>query len=113
MAKSNKSSKRFSKKVQKIVKSDIFTSVAITSILLNILLLAVVFVLTATDTYDRNLYISVRDRYCKNIDAVVERSNELGDSDAAVREWKVTCVSDEFAPYYKEAVKKFNASQKN
>jgi hypothetical protein len=114
MAKSSKKSgKRFTNKVHKVVKSDIFTSVAILSIVLNMFLLAGVFVLTSADTYDRSLYESVRVKYCKNVDGVVERSKELGSSADALKEWKVTCLSDEFAPFYKEALKKFEASTKN
>lgn len=111
MAKSKKSSKKFSAKVNKAVKSDVFTSIAILSILLNVFLLVAVFVFTNPDTYNREVFSNVRARYCKNVDGVVERAEQLGDSDAALKEWKVTCVSDEFAPYYNEAVKKFNAAQ--
>lgn len=114
MAKSSKkSSKRLSAKVKKAVKSDVFTSVAILSILLNVLLLVSVFVLTTNDTYDTKLYNSVRARYCKNVDGVIKRAEELGDSDKALQEWKVNCVSKEFAPYYQEAIKKFQATENN
>ena len=112
MAKSSKkSSKKLSAKVNKIVKSDVFTSIAILSLALNVFLLVAVFVLTNPDTYNRNVFNGVRAQYCKNINGVIERAEELGDSDAALKEWKVTCVSKEFAPYYNEAVKKFNAAQ--
>lgn len=108
-----KSGKSFSQKVNKIVKSDVFTSVAILSILLNVLLLAGVFVLTSNDTYDRELYENVKSKYCQNIDGLVQRSEELGSSKAALKEWKVTCVSNEFAPFYQEALKKFEAQENN
>lgn len=108
-----KSTKNMSKKVHKMVRSDAFTSVAIVSILLNILFLVTIFVLSSTDSFGRGVYNTVRDRYCNNIDGVVERAEALGDEATAVREWQVTCVSDEFKPYYNEALKKFEASSNN
>lgn len=106
-----KSSKKLSKKVQKLVKSDLFTSIAIASILFNILALVGLFVLTNTETYDRSVYESVRSKYCKNIDGVVKRAKELNNSKKALTEWKVTCLSEEFSPYYKEAIEKFETSK--
>ncbi len=114
MAKSSKKSpKKLSNKVTSIVKSDVFTSIAIVSIVLNVLLLVGLFVLTTSNTYDTAVFTSVRSRYCKNIDGVVKRAEELGSSQAALQEWKVNCVAKEFAPYYQEAIQKFEASQSN
>jgi hypothetical protein len=113
MAKSKKSSKSLSNKINKVVKSDVFTSIAIVSVLLNLLFLIGVFVLTNTNTYNTGLFNSVRSHYCKNIDGLVSRAEELGDSSEALKEWRVNCVSKEFAPFYQEAVKKFEASSKN
>jgi hypothetical protein len=104
-----KSNKRFSQKVHKIVKSDLFTSIAIASVILNILFLTGVFVLTSDNTFDRDLYTNVRGRYCRNIDGVVERAKELGSEEKALKEWQVVCVSKEFSPYYQEAIEKFEA----
>lgn len=113
MAKSkNTSGKRFSNKVHKIVKSDLFTSIAIASVMLNVLFFAGIFVLTSTDAFDRKVYTSVLNKYCRNIDGVVDRAEELGSEELALKEWKVTCVSDDFTPYYKEAVEKFEAQSK-
>lgn len=108
-----KSSKKISKKVRKMVQSDAFTSIAIVSILLNILFLVTIFVLSSTNSFGRGVYTTVRDRYCNNVEGVIERAEELGDESTAVREWQITCVSDEFKPYYTEALKKFKANANN
>lgn len=72
-----------------------------------------VLVLTNPSTYDREVYENVRTRYCKNIDGVIAEAEEAVDSQAVLAQWKVTCLSDEFLPYYKEALKKFEASVEN
>ena len=110
---SKKSGKKLSSKVQSLVKSDLFTSIAIVSIALNIFLLVGLFTLTTTDSYDTAVFNSVRTRYCKNIDGVVKRAEQLGNSEQALQEWKVNCVAKEFAPYYQEALQKFEAHQNN
>lgn len=104
-----KPGKKLSKKVKKIVNSDVFTSIAIVSLLLNVLFLVSLFVLTSTDTFNKDLYSGVKNKYCSNIQGIRERAEELGSEDKAVREWQVDCVSKEFKPYFDEAVKKFNA----
>lgn len=102
-------SKKFSQKVHKIVQTDMFKSVAIASVLLNILFLVSIFVLTSTSTFDRQLYTGARERYCQNVDAVRERAEELGSERAAVEEWQVDCIGKDFKPFYKEAVDKYRA----
>lgn len=104
-----KTNKRFTQKVHKVVKSDLFTSVAIASLLLNIFFVVGLVVLTNPDTYNREVYENVRARYCKNIDGLVDDAEETGNGAQVLAQWKITCVSKEFLPYYKEALKKFNA----
>lgn len=113
MATKKKSSSGFKNKVMKVVESDLFTALAITSVALNILFLASVFVLTSTDTFDRKFYESSRSRYCNNVDGVRQRASELNSEKEAVKEWQVTCVSEEFSPFYEEAIDKFNAQYPN
>lgn len=108
--KSKKPAKRFLTKVHALTEKDIFKSIAITSILFNVLFLAVFLVVTNTSSFDRNIYSAVRSEYCKNIDAVKKRAEKLGDEKAALVEWHVTCISDEFAKYHEEAVTKFKAN---
>ena len=96
-------------KARKIMRGDVTRSVAITSILLNVLFLISIFVITSTDTFDRRVYISARDRYCANNVATEERAQELGDSSAAVRERQIDCIGPDFRPFYKEAVDKYRA----
>ena len=105
-----KSSKKLSQKVKKAIKSDVFTSIAIASVLFNILFLASLIVFTSTSLFDHSVFVAARDRYCKNVDAVRERAKELGSDQKAVNEWKVTCVSNDFRPFYQEAIDKLNAS---
>lgn len=109
---SKKSNKRFLSKVHHLTEKDIFKSIAITSILFNILFLAAFLVITNTGSFDRSIYAAVKKQYCKNVDAVRERAEELGEDGAsqAVIEWHVTCLSDQFAPYHTEAVDKFEAN---
>lgn len=109
--KKKKPSKRFLHKVHELTEKDLFKSIAIVSILLNILFFASFVVITSTSTFNRTIYTSVKKQYCKNIDGVKERAQQLGSEKAAINEWRVTCVSEDFAPYYKEAIEKFKAQQ--
>jgi len=113
MAKKKTSVNKIRGRVMHVVESDMFRAVAIASVLLNILFLVCIFVLSSTDTFDRRFYESSRNRYCQNVDGVFERASELGDEKKAVKEWQITCVSEEFAPMYKEAIDKFNAQYPN
>ncbi len=103
----------FRKKVGRVVESDMFLSLAIASVLLNVLFFVSIFVLTSTDTFDRRFYNSSRTRYCANVSGVEERAKELADEKTAVKEWQITCVSTEFKPFYDESVAKFNAQYPN
>lgn len=103
------SKKAIRKKVTSMMESDIFHSIAIVSVLLNILFLVSIFVLTSTDTFDRKFYNSAKSQYCANVQGVEDRAEELGSEEAAVREWQITCVSKEYKPFYNESVEKFNA----
>lgn len=105
----SKTSKTFKGRVHTLVESDVFKSVAIASILLNILFLITIFVLTSTDTFDRQFFQATRDKYCQNIGGVQVRAVELGSDKKAVSEWQIDCVGSDFKPYYEEAVIKFNA----
>lgn len=109
---SKKPNKRFLKKVHELTERDIFRSVALASIGLNIFAIAAFLVLTNTNSFDRSLYTSVRDKYCNNIDEVRNRAEKLGDEQAALLEWKVTCVSEDYKPFYRESIKKFEATLK-
>lgn len=97
------------KKVTKLMESDVFHSIAIVSVLLNILFLVSIFVLSSTDTFDRKFYNSAKTRYCSNVQGIEDRAKELGSEASAVREWQITCVSKEYKPFYNESVEKFNA----
>lgn len=108
-----KPNKRFLKKVHQLTERDIFRSVALASIGLNILALVAFFVLTSTSSFDRSLYTSVRDKYCDNIDEVRNRAEKLGDENAALLEWKVSCISEDYKPFYQESIKKFEATLKS
>jgi hypothetical protein len=113
MATSKKPSKSFRKKVMKIVEGDTLKSIAVTSVLLNILFLVCIFVVTSTNTFDRRFYNAARNQYCKNISGIKARAKELGDEKKALREWEITCVSSEFRPYFDEAVEKFDANRQD
>lgn len=113
MATSKKTpSKKFTQKVHKIVQSDIFKSIAVASVLLNLLFFISIFVLTSTDTFDRRLYIGAKDRYCRNASGARERAKELGSEEAALQELQVDCIGKNFRPFYNEALEKFDAQIK-
>lgn len=110
MATKKKPSKKITQKVNDIIKADVSKSLVITSILVNILFLATLIVLTQTDTFDRNLFVSSQERYCKNSNNLKERAKELGNKESAQKEWQVDCIGSDFYPFYKEAVDKYRAS---
>jgi len=107
------SKKTFRKNVTRVMESDIFHSIAIVSVILNILLLVGVYVLSSTDTFGRNFYDSARTKYCQNIDGITDRAEQLKSEKAAVKEWQITCISKEFKPFYDEATAKFDAQYPN
>ena len=114
MATTKKSqNKKLKQKVLKMVQSDIFKSVAIASVLLNILFFVSLVVVTSTSTFDRELFLSAQERYCNNVEGVRDRAEELGSEQAAVDEWQIDCVGKDFKPFYQEAVDKYRAESKN
>lgn len=110
MATKKKSSgKRFQQQVRKMVHGDLFTSIAVVSILLNILFLVSFLVLTSSDTFDKRFFQSAQNRYCNNISGLEQRAQELGDDKKALQEWEVDCIGKDFKPFYKEALDKYRA----
>lgn len=113
MAKKTTKKLRITEKVHSVVKSNIFMSIAIASLAFNIFLFVTLFVLSDSNVFDRKAYSAVRNKYCANVEGVVQRANELGSDSEALREWQITCVSKDFRPFYKEAIQKFEAHSKN
>lgn len=109
MVKAKKSSKKITQKVQAIVQADVFKSIAIASVLLNILFLVTIVVLTSTSTFDRKLYTAARERYCNNTESIKHRAEELGSKQAAKEERQIDCLDDTFSPFFQEAVEKYRA----
>jgi phage terminase small subunit len=109
MAKKASTKQRFTQKVHNLTRHDILTSVAVASILLNILFLITVIVLTNTDTFSRELYTAAREQYCSNSSALKDRVEEIGDAKQAVQERNVDCIGEDFAPFYNEALEKYLA----
>lgn len=102
-------SKKISQKVREIVQADVFKSIAVASVLLNILFLVTIVVLTSSSTFDHKLYSSARERYCSNKEGFKNRANELGNEKVAARERQIDCIGKDFQPFYKEALDKFQA----
>lgn len=111
--KSKKANKRFLNKVHTLTERDIFKSIAVASILFNILFFTALFVLISSNSFDRSLYTSVKNRYCNNIKEVENRAEKLGNDQAALMEWHVSCLSADFEPYHSEAVDKFKVNFHN
>lgn len=103
-----KSSFKLGKRAAKIVKQDLIHSLAIASVVLNILFLVGWAVIINGDT-DQQLYDTARDRLCvdnyeENLQkAIGDADNEAAGKVAAV-ELSVECVSEEFKPYYESAI---------
>jgi len=108
--KTTSTNQRFLKHVHALTERDIFKSVAIASILFNVLFIICFFVLTSTSTFDRGFYHAARNQYCQNVDAVKARADQLGDEKKAINEWQVDCVGTGFQPFYKEALEKYRAA---
>ncbi len=51
----------------------------------------------------------VNRRYCENTKSLNERIEKLGRK-KAVEDWHIACISEDFKPFYKEAIDKFRAS---
>jgi len=107
---SSKSVGKLSQKAKKMVQGDFIKSIAIVSVLLNILFLVTVLVLSNRSTFDRRLYVGARDRYCQNTNALKERATELLDQKAAARERQIDCIGADFKPFYNEAIEKYQAA---
>ena len=87
MAKNKKKpSKSVRERARRIVKSDAITSVAIVSVLLNVLFLISIIVLTNASTFDHRVYQAAKHRYCHNVDGFEARAKELGSEKAAKEE---------------------------
>lgn len=107
--KKTSNTKNILNKAQQAVREDIVKSLAITSILLNIFFLTGIIVLSSTNIFNRGLYNYAQENYCKNIDAVVDRAEELGSEKAAIDEWQISCAGKDFKPFLEEAVDKYRA----
>ncbi len=101
--------KKISQKVRAIVQADVFKSVAVASVLLNVLFVITIVVLTSSSTFDHKLYTSARERYCSSSESFKNRAQELGDKNVAARERQVDCIGKDFRPFYNEALEKYNA----
>lgn len=110
MAKNKKKpSKSVRERARRIVKSDAITSVAIVSVLLNVLFLISIIVLTNASTFDHRVYQAAKHRYCHNVDGFEARAKELGSEKAAKEELQINCVGSDFEPFYNEALQKYQA----
>lgn len=94
-----------------MTKEDMFKSIAIASILLNVLFLVSVFVLANASTFDHQVYSASKERYCQNTDGYKQRAEELGSEKAAQEELQINCVGKQFEPFYNEAVQKYRAQE--
>lgn len=110
MTTKKKPTKKISQKVRNIVQTDVFKSIGIASVLLNILFLVTIVVLTSTSTFDRKLYTAAREQYCNNKASVQHRAEELGSEQVALQERQIDCIGEAFAPFYKEALDKYRAT---
>jgi hypothetical protein len=102
-------------KVRKLTKDNIFTSVAIASIVCNILLLCIVYVATRPDTVDYALYNGIRSHFCSNKNAynnLLKTADKNGESRQTAQEkYELACNSGNFAPYYQQAVSSYEQAQ--
>lgn len=110
-----KPSKTFKSRIWKATKSDIFTSLAILSIVLNIFLLSAVFVLTNGGTLNQSILSDLNNRYCDDTSslqtAINHAANNGETSKQAQQKYEITCKSGNFAPYYSQAIHSYQQSQ--
>lgn len=102
-------------KVRKLTKENVFTSVAIASIVCNLLLLSIIFVVSRPDTVDYSLYNGIRNHYCNNSNSygnMLKAASKSGESSQMAREkFEIACNSGNFAPYYQQAVSAYEKTQ--
>lgn len=113
MAKKN--SLKLGKRAAKLLKRDLLHSVAMASILLNILFLVGWAVVTYGDA-DQEAYDLARNRLCvdnysKNLQKAVKDSTTTEAAQVAALEFKIQCVSDDFKPYYENAIETYTQTK--
>ena len=110
-----KPSKTFKSRIWKMTKSDIFTSIAILSIVLNIFLLSAVFVLTNGGTLNQSMLSDLNNRYCSDASSLKTAKQDAAangqTSKQALQKFEITCKSGNFAPYYNQALHSYQQSQ--
>lgn len=101
--------KKLTKKVQKIIKSDIFASVALVSILFNIILFSAVLLYQSTNAIDLSVYNASYDKLCKDRydDNLIDQIEESSDPAYAKALFEVKCESGDFQRYYDNAVESY------
>lgn len=108
MAAKKKSSFKLGKRAAKLVRQDLLHSVAIASVVLNILFL-VGWAVIINGGSDRELYDTARERLCvenydENIARVINEAEDDAAATTAVTEFTIECVGDDFEPYYESAI---------
>jgi hypothetical protein len=104
--------KGFTNRVHDLTKKDIIASIALVSVLCNVLFLATILVMTNSATFSRGVYTTARDKYCNNISALEQRAEAIGDPSIALEERNIDCISEDFLPFYQEAVEKYHVQSR-
>lgn len=101
--------KKLTKKVIKIIKSDVFASLALVSILFNVFFFTGVIMFTSTNSIDLSLHRAATTNLCeKNYEANLQKEmNKSTDPALAKTLFEITCQDGDFYRYYDNAVQAY------
>lgn len=101
--------KKLTKKVQKIIKSDVFASLALVSILFNVFFFSGIVLFTSTNSLDLSLHRAAVGNLCeKNYnDNLVREMDRSSDPALAKTLFEITCEEGDFYRYYDNAVQAY------
>lgn len=106
-----KSAFKLGKRAQKIVKKDLIHSLAIASVVLNILFLVGWAVIT-NGSSDQEFFETARTRLCvdnyqDNLNRVISDAENEDAAKLAALELSIQCVDEDFQPFYENAISSY------
>jgi len=102
-------SKKLTKKVKAVIKSDVIGSVVLVSVLINVFFFTGVVLFSATNQLDASLYNAAVTNLCSSnyADNLSVELDEAKNPDAAKAKFEIMCRSGEFSRYYENAVEAY------
>ena len=101
--------KKMTKKAWKIVKSDIFAAMALTSVLTNLFFISGLTVFRATSDIDLSLYQTADERLCNDnyAENLVHEMEQSTDPALTKTKMEIICRQGDFVRYYDNAVQAY------